>query len=155
MFFAGCCNTLKFCLDPSMHKRYQRNIKVGSLHPDYFNQYFSQQGGSSCNRVKYLSYFGNHITVNCLAYEFNSFDSLPGLFNDRHYAHISWKSCLKTLIQHNSFPLAYCIADLIYEFRVYFTRIVFICNPITHMVSVDFEMVKERKLDGTNNWIII
>jgi hypothetical protein len=75
------------------------------------------------------------------------------LLNNRQYAFITWSAITKTQIRHQFYTYLCWLVDLVLDYRIYFNNITFICNPITRMVSVDYEIIVEQKIQGTDQWI--
>lgn len=138
-----------------MWKRYQKGVRVGCLYPEYFMQYFSSHNQAKFKkRVQYIRYNGNFITVECPSYEFNEFDHLPGLNCGRNYALVAHKITHYQTKFHDHLPY-YWYEQKTFMYKMYFTRIAFICNPVTNMVTIDYEFTKELFDEETEQFVVL
>jgi hypothetical protein len=133
-----------------MMKRFQKGVRVGTLYPEYFIQYFSSHKEAVYRkRQQYIHFNGNLITTECPSYEFSSFDDLPGLNCQGNYAMMASRITHNQIVYHPTRPLHWFVPKT-YLVKTYYSKLCFICNPITNMVCIDYEFRKELIDEQTN-----
>ncbi|EFC38802.1 predicted protein [Naegleria gruberi] len=155
MFCESCAITLGFYLDPSMFKRFQTGIRIASLKPEWFSHYFESCGGKMKNRVQYIRYNGHSLSITCPSYEFYGLENMPPLNCNGSYASTVFQVSQPILMNHPFQPHFKWIEQWKFVYRLYFSKLVFICNPVTNMVSVDLEFTKDvQSMDCTGFQIV-
>jgi hypothetical protein len=130
---------LSHSLDPTFYKRYQRSIVVGCLSPEVFYRYFGTLRGSKPVKRFEENYYWRQVKrVPCLAFEYKGFENLPQLgchksyaFRSRHVIQQYWS---------NNVVQQYSLLQREETYRIYFSRLVFILNPESWILKIDFDM---------------
>ena len=137
-----------------MYKRFQTGIRVGSLSPQYFTQYFSSIGGVQRKRTQYIKFNGYTITVECPSFKFTGYENIPSLGCGKNYAHVGFEQDVAFPVFNHDFSLYYWEKKT-FKNRLYFNELEFVCNPVTNMVSVDFEFSKIIQFEDSDVWLVI
>ena len=135
-----------------MYRHFQKGIRVGGLSPQYFHKYFSSAGGVKGKRLQYIKFNGYTITVECPSFKFTGYENIPTLGCAKSYANVAFEQDVPYAVYNHDYSL-YCLHKTTIKHRLYFHKLEFICNPVTNMVSVDFEFRKEFKLEGCDQWL--
>lgn len=146
--FAHTCSfMLEHSLDTTYFKRYQCDIKVGCLRPEYFMYYFSHFGGRFEKRTQILMYERQIRSIECYAFVFKGYENLPALNCDHKYAS---KAFHVSQMYHDTYGNLRCRNQL---YRMYFHDLVFVCNPESYLVTVDFQFYKEYFDEDNKTWV--
>lgn len=156
MFCENASILLGFCLNPSIHKRYQDKIFIGGLTVEYFVSYFSRVENHVVNdpRKQFMHFNGQIITVNCPSFSFIGFDNLPSLGNKKAYHGVTWNVYTNQRVYNNTRNM-YQYEPRCDVYRVRFVYLEFFCNPVTNLVFAKYEIVKEHFNYLNNCWELI
>jgi len=132
MFFQSMKYILRKNLDPSLHKRHQKDISVGCIDLISFVYYF----GCCCNgKRKYeydnFYYWNQYKSIPLICYEFNGFENMPLLGENTNNMMKRWNT--NVMKKKNN-----TVQNEIYYYRIYFNNLVVKLNPESFMVKIDF-----------------
>ncbi|KAL9642724.1 hypothetical protein ABK040_009802 [Willaertia magna] len=140
-FTHSCSFILKNSLDSTYFKRYQRNIHVGSLNPFHFDLYFSlQKNPLFIHKGQKLVFENERKDISYIGYEFKSLDDLPLLGCKKEYASRLFFVDQAYNLNINNKTQA---KRKKINYRIYYDRILFICNIKSWLITVDFDFKYE------------
>ncbi|KAG2372630.1 hypothetical protein C9374_008993 [Naegleria lovaniensis] len=151
MFAHSAAFFLGHSLDPYYTKRYQRGIKLGCLNPDYFVRYFGNSSARYITKHQVLNFDNHTRRIECIGFAFDNFEDMPGLNCGKTYA-------LRGFVAQNPVRVfdhdinQYVTMHFDFQYRMYFTKLVFYCNTESWMVTVDFDWTIERYNEMNDTW---